>query len=301
MSKRAKRLQKISRRLTTHQLRRLEEKALPLDFGGLFSREEEDRSSPFFLGYYSPAGIKYALEKYGVFDELRKMGFDHFKLSIDTKDPYRQRLAIYYQRKDPDHLLGELVLKRKHITVYTRFPSLIHGRTYETIAVEWLCMQNPLAQFTRERPRLPGQKYPGLGMGEMVLELLVIMCGRLRTAGLLNVPEYFHNAQMYSLQFIYLDPLLEGKRRAIARDLLPKYHLATVSWAIDQKCVLENGKPFEWFVGEQIIPLDRQLKEYFRSKEYKSFLKQTMNEYSYTLDEAKWEVKSKNLNFAERC
>ncbi len=263
MSKRAKRLQRISRRLTTHQLRRLQEKEVALGYDNLFQRDDSQQGSSYFLGYYSPSGIQYALEKYGLFQVLKDKGFQDIKLTINTKDPYKQRIAIHFEKKDLDHLIGELVVKRRHITIYPPFPSLIYGRNFEVIAVEWLSMQNPLSKFTTDKPILPGQKFPGLGLGEMVMEILVIMCGRLRTAGLLNTPEHFHNAQMYSTHFRYLDPVEEGKRLAIIRDLLSHFTLSEVSWAIDLGCVDENNQLFQWHGADQIIPLDRDLKEYF--------------------------------------
>lgn len=301
MSKRTQKLHLISRRLTTHQLRRLQETEVAMSYDDLFGTEVTQRGSSYFLGYYSREGIKYALEKFGLFKELKKRGFDNFQLTVSTRDPYKQRVAIYYEKKDPEHLLGELVVKRKHVTVYPPFPTLIQGRNFEMIAVEWLCMQNPRGKFSEKRPRLPGQKYPGLGLGDMVMEILILMCGRLRTAGLLNVPEHFHNAQMYSPQFRYLDPLYEAKRRAIARDLMPRYPLAVISWAIDLKCVTENGKPFEWFIADQVIPLDRDLKEYFQSKNYIQYVNHTAQQYRYELDEAKWQEKQSQIENFVTC
>ncbi len=301
MSKRTKRLQKISRRLTTHQLRRLQEKDVALNYDELYKSGLSKTGSPYFLGYYSPSGIKYALEQYGFYEELHNRGFKNLKLSINTNDPYKQRIAIYTEEKKPSKLLGELVVKRRHTTVYTPFPSRIHGRTFEMIGVEWLCMQNPAGDFTPDKPRLPGQKYPGLGMGEIVMEILVIMCGRLRTAGLHNVPEHFHNAQMYTPQFKYIDPVYAGKRQAIVRDLLNKYSLPEISWAIDLKCVSENDNPFEWFVSEQVIPLDRDLKEYFESKEYNNYMEETAKQFQYRLDESCWEKKRNEIQNYITC
>ena len=136
---------------------------------------------------------------------------------------------------------------------------------------------------------------PGLGMGEAVMELLVIMCGRLRTAGLINTPEHFHNAQMYSSQFFYLDPVLNGKLKAIARDLLPNYSLFEATWAIDLKCVLENGRPFEWFTGDQLIPLDRDLKEYFVNKEFIRATNEAFQNFSYTVNFELWNERKKQI------
>ena len=301
MSKRAKRMQRISRRLTTHQLRRLQEKEVALGYDNLFQRDNPQQGSPYFLGYYSPSGIQYALENYGLFQVLKDKGFQDVKLTINTKDPYKQRIAIHYEKKDPDHLIGELVVKRRHITIYPPFPSLIYGRNFVVISVEWLCMQNPLAKFTAEKPILPGQKFPGLGLGEMVMEILVIMCGRLRTAGLLNIPEHFHNAQMYSTHFRYLDPTEEGKRLAIIRDLLSNYSLSKASWAIDLGCVDENGQLFQWRGVDQIIPLDRDLKEYFEGKDYQQAVDAAQQTYHYQVDEKKWQEKEKDIEQFLSC
>lgn len=301
ISKQRKRLLKISRRLTTHQLRKLPDKDLDLGYDNLFIRDESQTSSPYFLGYYSHAGIRYALENYGFFETLHNMGYKNLELVIDTKDPYRQRIAIYYDRKDPEHLLGEVVVKRQHITPYPPFPSPIYGRNFEVIAVEWICMQNPLANFTPDKPRLPGQKYPGLGMGEMIMEILVIMARRLRTAGLVNIPEHYHNAQMYGAQFRFLDPSQESRRIAISRDLLSKCSLSQLSWAIDLGCVLENGQPFQWKGTDQLIPLDRDLKDYFQGRDYLKQVSDIASAFEYKLDQSKWEQKAAELPAAKTC
>jgi hypothetical protein len=229
------------------------------------------------------------------------LGFENLELSINTSDPYKQRIAVYHQEKKPDNLLGEVVVKKRHVTIYPPFPTLIYGRNFEFVAVEWLCMQNPMANFSPDKPRLPGQKYPGLGMGEMVMEILTIMAGRLRTAGLLNVPEHFHNAQMYSAQFAYIDPLHEARRLAISRDLLTENTLSKVSWAIDLDCVTENNQPFQWSGSEQVIPLDRDLKDYFSSKDYKQFVEKTVQQLSYTLDQDKWKRKAGQIENIPSC
>ena len=162
-------------------------------------------------------------------------------------------------------------------------------------------MQNPLANFSPDKPRLPGQKYPGLGMGEVIMEILVFMCRRLRTAGLLNIPEYYHNAQMYGAQFQFLDPFQEARRIAIARDLHSRYSLSQISWAIDLGCVMENEQPFQWKGSDQIIPLDRDLKEYFRSKDYLKQVRDTASKFEYILDHTKWEKKASEIPNSPSC
>jgi hypothetical protein len=43
-----------------------------------------------------------------------------------------------------------------------------------SLAVRWLALQDPRGRFTPERPRLPGQRYPGLGLGKRLYERLMV-------------------------------------------------------------------------------------------------------------------------------
>ena len=288
MPKIRKKYQLISKTLTTHQLTQLHEKDVDLELDNFISREPESRGTKFFLGFYSKSGVELALEKYDVFSDLKKRGFQDPKLEINTTDPFQQRLCIYNKTKGRSDLLVEVVLKRKYFTTHTVFPSKINGRSYEFLCVEWLSMQDPRAKFTRERPRLPGQEYPGLKAGRFAFELLSLACKRLRLAGILNIPEYFHNAQIYSKTFHFLNPEFEGKRRAIERDLLKNISLADISWAIDLHCVKENDKPFKWFISELIMPLDRDIQEYFSSAEYQDRASGSSKDNKYVLDLERW-------------
>ncbi len=291
-----KRLHFIARRLSTHELTRLRERDLQLEPQNLLAESPDERSTPYFLGYYSPSGIQLALEKYGIFKMLKKKGFDGFEMVIDTRDPYRHRFALYCDHTvDENTLLAEVVLKRRFVTLCPPFPSSIHGRAYEFLQVEWLVLQNPRKSFRPDRPRLPGQKFPGLGMGALVLEILLIMCWRLRLAGLLNVPEYYHNAQMYAQEFCFIDPDREGKLKALERDLYKNYGLATSSWAIELGCVEENGKPYEWQSGEMVVPLNRDLKNFFKSKAYRHSVEETKKRHRYELNPGCWQKRRQKL------
>ena len=88
------------------------------------------------------------------------------------------------------------------------FDTEYNGKSYETIAIEWMSLQNPYGEFTKDRPQLPGQQKPGLGVASKAVELLIIMAWRLNLSGLLNTPDHYHNAYLYSRIFYYLNPLL---------------------------------------------------------------------------------------------
>lgn len=288
MPKIRKKIQLISKTLTTHQLTQLRENDVNLELDNFISRDPESRGTQFFLGFYSKSGVELALEKYGVFSDLKKRGFQNPKLEINSIDPFRQRLCIHNKAEGKRDLLVEVILKRKHFTAHSPFPSKVNGRNYEFLCVEWLSMQDPRAKFTAERPRLPGQEHPGLKAGRIAFELLTLTCKRLRLAGILNIPEYFHNAQIYSKTFHFLNPEFEGKRRAIEHDLMKGNSLAAISWAIDLHCVKENNKPFRWFISELMMPLDRDLREYFSSNEYQDRVSDALENNRYALDQDCW-------------
>ena len=297
MAKKRRKLREAAKELSEFQLQQTEDIDFSLKEDELFGPGMEKRPSLLFLGYYSKEGLELALKKYGIYKAFEKRGFGNLQLLLDTQDPYRQRLALYsvIEKINARLLLAEIVARRKHVQFDPPFEYPLAGRSFEMLYIEWLSMQDPRKKFTAERPRLPGQNYPGLGGGKIALELVVLACRRLRLAGVLNVPEYFHNAQMYSRAFQFIDPEKEGRRRAIKRDLLSKNSLATVSWAIDLNCVRENGKAFKWFIGEQLIPVNAQLKDYFRAPEYSSLVKEAQERYRYTLDEGRWEKKKKRI------
>ncbi len=284
MSKPPKRLQFHAKRLSPQQLQRLREEDTALDDNELLSMNAEKSASLYFLGYYSLPGLELALKKYGVYNDLKKRGFSNFKLTMDTRDPYRQRLALYFEKIQPDHLLMEIVANRKKINMKTPFPSPVNGCSFEVLFIEWLCLQNPGEKFAADRLRLPGQEYPGLGMGDTALELLRLIGKRLKLDGVAYVPEFFHNARMYAKVAYFIDPVYEGKRQAMQRDLLKTAGLAMASWAVDLNCVYENDKPFKWFTFEQLWPLNQQLIDYFNHKKYKAIVDKSKNQYHYKIE-----------------
>jgi hypothetical protein len=297
LAKRKKSLQEIAKRLSDYQLRRSSDPGLSLSEDELFGTKMEKPPSLFFLGYYTKEGIELALEKYGVYRRFEEIGFGNLELLIDTQDPYRQRLALYsvIGKLNARLLLAEIVVSRKHIKFDSPFPSPVAGKSFEMLFIEWLCLQDPRKKFTGERPRLPGQEYPGLGGGKIALQLIILASRRLRLDGVLNVPEYYHNAEMYSRAFKFVDPVFEGKRRAIERDLLKENDLAGISWAIDSDCVRENDEPFKWFISEQLVPLNAELKQYFKCKEYQTLVNKALEKYQYSLDRQCWEQKKARI------
>ncbi len=242
-----------------------------------------------FLDFYSEEGVRKALDHYGIFRDLEKRGFKDFIIKLDTKDPYRHKFRAYYEKQTPDHLLCEVYLRKKTFTAKPIFVSDVAGENFTLIVIEWLMLQDPTAQFAAHRQPLPGQKYPGLRIGRKVLDIFVNMCLRLKTDGLLNIPEHYHNAAFYSRSFNYFNPQTEGYYQAIRRDL-SQYGIYHISWAIFWECLIEknSGEYWKWFTDEQIMPVSEKIVVYFESAEYRKRVQETSDSVRFQIDDQKY-------------
>ncbi|MCK5074969.1 MAG: hypothetical protein KAR38_01275, partial [Calditrichia bacterium] len=274
---------KTWKRLNSYKLKKLKTFDLEISFDDLFNSAEK-RKVEYYLGAYSKSGIEYALKKFKIYDILNKNGFLDLKLVTQLNNPFKQRIAIFNKKINPSNLLAELVTHKKSMVVKS-FTNMneIDGR-YDFLAIEWLCLQNPEIPVKKDKPLLPGQKYLGLGIGSRILSILYLMTCDLKLAGIFNIPEYYHNAAMYSKKFHFIDPDKEGFLMLINKELEKKWGLATVSWAIDRQFVTLNGKPFKSFTSPQIIPINKKLQKYFKSSQYSAKVKEVINNSKFEFD-----------------
>jgi hypothetical protein len=286
---------RIARRLNKTNLQQPTVSSLDLTEEDLFNLDIGKRGGDFFLGYYSQEGVKLALEKYGFYAELKNRGFENVITNVDTTDLYKHKISVYNDEKLQKNLLIELVMRKSFFKLNLPFQHKHKGKYFQCLTIDWLAMQNPEAEFTARRPRLPGQKRPGLGMSILAVELLMITCWRLKLAGLVNFPSHYHNAFLYSKIFYYLDPVAQAKYLAIKK-AFKTFPLDKLSWGIDWGCVKDKNtnETFTWIVSEQIVPVDERLKKLFSGKKYKKYVNEKMKEYKFVFDEEKYqEIKKK--------
>jgi len=240
-----------------------------------------------FLGFFTKAGIDLVFDRFGIYKHLKKQGFSNILIHFNTADIYRQRFSFYYDKIDRDHLLGEMICRIYHLKMDGKDNLNLHGSPMRTLLIEWLSLQNPKKNFAKNRPRLPGQNHPGLGLGLQIFELLWLMSKRLHCDAILNIPDHYHNAVIYSKEFFYLNPVYEGMLQAILRDFGKKMPLAHISSAIDTGCVKikETGETLEWFTGRQLTPLKKELLEYFSTDIYRQTVKSTFKNHHFEIDD----------------
>lgn len=233
--------------------------------GGMGANAE----SLLFLGFYSQQGIETAFERYGIREILQERGFNDVHIAVELSDPFVHQLHMWEGPKDhPDARISELRVRRLAELEEESFPKDERGGR-DFLLVDWLLLQNPRADFTDTRPRLPGQRFPGIGIGPEVMEMLQIMAERLDLAGIVTHPMYLHNAALYGLRCRFVTPETEGRFRALLRDL-HGHGLSEASWAVELGAVtcVESGETLTWQGREQLFALDRRVAKHFERTSY---------------------------------
>ena len=187
-----------------------------VDDGLAFSLSEEDiagllpgPSRPArFLGYFARHGVELLLERAGVLAQLRAKGFRSLRVELDALDSQGQTLRIFCE-DGPRELLVEMRAARSRSAV----PGM------ETIALEWLLLQNPREPFSPARPRLPGQQHPGLGLLRDFMGWLMVVCESHGLDGISFVAAHYHIAMQSRRLVRPLRALDEARLRAMARAL----------------------------------------------------------------------------------
>jgi acetoin utilization deacetylase AcuC-like enzyme len=204
-----------------------------------------------FLGYFSTHGVELVMERFGIMDQLRALGFGHPTVKLELKGSTGQTLRIYADRERTE-LLVELRVNRSSRVV----PGM------EVLVIEWLLLQNPRAEFSPDRRRLPGQKHPGLGILKEVFGWLVVVGEMLELDGVFYAPSSFHVAAQSRRLVRFLDPVDEARFRAL-RELLGDLPLDRASTRVADGGVVDAvcGGTLEWEGCPMVLPISEQLKE----------------------------------------
>ena len=256
-----------------------------LELPDLFGPSRDGR----WLGFYTAEGLRLALERYGFFADLAEVGYTETNVELRCDDPDEHLLRIWSD--DPaldDAPLLELVARRDILVPNGELESRLGRSSIGVLNIEWLQLQRPDGDFDDTRPPLPGQRYPGLGLGREILELLRQAAKRLGLEALVTVPSYFHNAYFYSLEFQYLDPREQGLFLALCRDVLPSAlgSVAAASWAIVERMVVEHDEPFEWFHDVMFAPISDGLVAYASAEAYHAESGAALRERAFEVFEA---------------
>jgi len=251
-----------------------------------------------FLDFYGDRGLRLALEHYGIWQAIERRGYRNIELSTHADDD-RHTLVIWGEADGlPRTHLVELVVRRDRLVPQGELERAALDDGYDVLTVDWLTLRNPLGKFTPERPRLPGQDSPGLGVGERVVETLYRVVARLGLDAMMTVAEHFHNAVLYRREIEFFDPQYAGRCAALEHTLMERegLSLAAASWAIDWGLVCDADAPLTWRGEAQVWAGEGRLRDWFGSKSYAQAMRESRQESRFALDreafDARWAIEA---------
>ena len=189
---------------------------------------------PRFLGFYTRHGLEYALTAQGYLTAVRRLGFNGLRVHVDPG---------VGGGADRMRLTAEVAGKEETLLDVSASLSTIEG--FRFLFVEWLELRDPRATFTSRRPKLPGQRGPGLGLAEDTMQLLVRAAERLALHGVAFVAAHYHVAWMGRGRFWVLDPVRRGQLEALF-EYFKGTPLLDASRLIGGPGIPVNGEPIQW-------------------------------------------------------
>ena len=143
------------------------------------------------------------------------------------------------------------------------------------LTVRRLVLQDPGAPFREDRPRLPGQEHPGLGLFRPALDRFRLWAEDWGKDALLGLPPHFHAAVLAGRALHFLSPERQGRFEALQRDL-GALSWAEASWAVEEGRVTgeKDGGSFVWQPAEMTMPLGHDLRDYLASDYYSRAVEQ---------------------------
>jgi len=255
-----------------------------------------------FLDHYGALGLRVAFERYGLLAALERRGFPTVQVETHVHADRHELLVT-----SGAHRLVEIVLRRDILTVPHDALDATDVDTppevYRVLTIDWLALQNPCESFSAERPRLPGQSFPGLGIGWRVMTLLARMVERLELDAFVTVAEYLHNAELYAREMPHLDPRESGRLTALLRTLRTEERLTTAqaSWAMEWGLVYEDGGDVARWRGElQVAAEHGGLRAHWATPRYRERLRESAEQFRYVLDRSAFDTRWKrSLDWVE--
>jgi len=255
-----------------------------IDSKEIFSDLAEKRGTSLFLGKYSLKEVTAVLKKRNFYKDAQKRKLLPVNYDLDSSEFPLQRFQIFLKPKKPKNLIVDLKIKEGVFGFKNQMDSLSSHPKYKLLAIEWLTLQNPLQEFSKDKTPLPGQNHPGLNLGKKVMDLFIYLARINRDDGILAYPAYFHNALLFSRSFHFLNPEKAGEILAIRR-AFPEISFKQLAWIVYLNCLKEKKLGiYEWKAEELVYPLNKTLKRYFDSKKYKAKIKDAEQNRNYYID-----------------
>ncbi len=251
----------------------------------IFNQLQYSEGSSLFLNRYTLKEMFLFIERLGLVKKASKLGFKELKIEIEPLDMALQRLTIYDKFKNKDHLIVDLKIKIENFAPTDEMKAFFGEQRLKFLTIEWLTLQNPKARFTEKRKKLPGQKYPGLGIKRELYILFRVLARELEVDGIQAKPQFFHNAMMYKDYFKFLHPEKEGEFRALYEKFIEELGFVNLAWAVYRDCIRYGlfSKTYMWKCDSQIFPIRKRILEYFESENYRKKVEESKKRWKKIL------------------
>ena len=222
------------------------------------------------FGRYDADAVTRMFDEAGVLDAIRSKGYGHPRLTLGGIESPLTHVQLQAEKAGALHLLFDGCLTEA--TADTSAFGVYGGgtRPASVIVIFWAREQDPTARFAADRPRLPLQDYPGLGVLKRVFRVGARLAVEMEKDGLAAYPKFPHDAIIFfrSRLFLFLHGDEQGRLEAMWRDLghlgLRDFSLAVSSGAAYD----ESGRHVHWQPGLQVHPLSDLLRAHFNSEAY---------------------------------
>ncbi len=239
------------------------------------------------MQHYDAAALRRMFAEAGTLALLERRGFDDLEVTVDCEGRALPHTFLSGRKHGARHVLLEAILGEAVVgpDVVAR-QGIALERPIELLAIHWLCEQDPTAVFSAERPALPLQRHPGLGVLRSAFRVVVRIAKELGKDGVANCPKFFHDAVLFfqSRLFLFLDGEEQGRFEALLRDLrsLP---LGEASLAILLGHVRDaGGVAARWAPSFQVFPLGPELTACLHSPGYAALVERGFAASTFTID-----------------
>ena len=261
----------------------------------IFGTLAERKGSFLFLGRYSLNEVLAVMRKRSFLKDALRRGLWPLDYELDSREYPLQRLQIFYKDKSPENLIVDLKIREAEYPLKVRLGGLIGVLSPKSLVLEWLTLQNPREEFTDKHVPLPGQARPGLSLSKKIMDTFVYLARLTHKDCLLAFPAYFHNALLFSRYFRFMSPEKEGEVAAI-RKAFSHMPFKQLAWIVHLNCLKRaDGRTYEWKSEEQVYPLNRALKDYFESRDYRDRARAAQKGAEFTVDWDAFRKRSEGL------
>ena len=260
-----------------------------LGIGEALSPGQQRYHEDLFLGRYVKEDLIGMFRDAGIIDVLEAKGYNNLLFKLGRDDQFTSRIFVNFDRDSKDTRLIELVVKEASFRPREVFVKGFEWESLLILKIEWLALQDIKGEFSEKKPRLPGQIYPGLGLLRNIQDVLYRIAASSHKDAIMDIPEYYHSAFIYSHLYSFYSPVDSGRLKAMIRDL-GGYRLADVSFAVSLGCLVNEitGLNESWVPSEQIYPISSSVKAYVESNAYKEIEKETADAVRYSIDWARY-------------